>query len=85
MKNSMMLFFDMMFFLDNISVNQFFLKNRVKKIMTLVFLAWSEIRVCTLLTSCQKMHHPSVNRFNGLILWYVFDYQNKSGDDATNL
>ena len=30
-----------------------------------------------------KIHHPSVNRFDGLILWYVFDYQNKNGDDTT--
>ena len=38
-----------------------------------------------LLTSCQKMHHPNVNRFDGLILSYVFEYQNKNGDDATKL
>ena len=27
-----------------------------------------------------KMHHPSVNQFDSLILKYVFDYQNKNGD-----
>ena len=31
----------------------------------------------------KKIHHPGVNRFDGLILWYVFDYQNKNGDDTT--
>ena len=85
MKNSM-LFFDTMLFVDDISVNQLFLKNRVKKLMTLLFLASSEIRGYKFLTLCPKnMHHPSVRRFNGFILWYVFDYQNKSGDDATKL
>ena len=33
----------------------------------------------------KKIHHPSVNRFDGLILWYVFDYRNKNGDDMTKL
>ena len=56
--------------------------------MTLLFLASSDIRECKRLTSCQKMHHPSVNRFNGLILLFFlfyFDYWNESGDDATKL
>ena len=33
----------------------------------------------------KKIHHPSENRFDGLILWYVFVYQNKNGDDTTKL
>ena len=39
----MMLFFDMLFF-DDINVNQFFLKNRVKKIITLLFfgIVWNK-------------------------------------------
>ena len=44
MKNSMMLFFDMLFNFDEKIVNQFFLKNRVKKIMTLLFfgIVWNK-------------------------------------------
>ena len=33
----------------------------------------------------KKIHHPGVNRFDGLILWYIFDYQNKNGNDRTKL
>ena len=83
MKNNMMLFFDTMLFFYAVSVNQLFLEDRVKKITT--SFASSEIRRCKLLGSCQKIHHPSVNRFDGLILWYVLDYQNENGDDTTKL
>ena len=48
-----------------------------------IFLASSEIRQCKILTSCQKIHRPSVNRFDGIILWYGFDYKSKSEDDTT--
>ena len=32
-----------------------------------------------------KMHHPSVNRFDGDIFLVLFDYQNESGDDRTEV
>ena len=31
------------------------------------------------------MYCLSVNRFDGVILWYDFDYENKSGDDTKKL
>ena len=65
-----------MLFFDTISVNQFFLEDRVK-IMLLLFLASSDIRRCKLLTSCKKMNHPGVNRFDDLILWYVLTTRTK--------
>ena len=77
----MMLFFlTQCYFFDAISVNQLFLEDRVKKITTsLLFLHHLK------LDDAKKVHDPSVNRFDGLILWYVFDYQNKNGDDTTKL
>ena len=36
------------------------------------FFASFEIRRCKLLTSCQKIHHPGVNRLDGVILCYMY-------------
>ena len=74
-----------MLFFDAISVNQLFLEDRVKNNEVVIFFASSEIRRCKLLELYKKKLNPSVNRFGGLILWYVFDYQNKNGGDTTKL
>ena len=33
----------------------------------------------------KKIHGPSVNRFDGVISWYDFDYESQIGDDTTKL
>ena len=73
-----------MLFFDAISVNQLFLEDKVKKIIitSLFFFASSNLNFWD---RVKKIHHPSVNRLDGLILWYVFVYQNKNGDDTTKL
>ena len=77
----------MRLFLDSISVNPFLLEDGVKKYQKRCwyFFASSETRQCKLLGLCQNIHPLSVNRFNGGIMWYVFDHKNKSGDDRTKL
>ena len=74
-----------MSFFDAISVNQLFLEDRVKKITTsLFFLHRLKLDDTNFWDRVKKIHHPSVNWY-GFILWYVFDYQNKNGDDTTKL
>ena len=87
MKNNVMLFFlTRCYFFDAISVNQLFLEDRVKKITTsLFFLHRLKLDDANFWDRVKKIHHPSVNRFDGLILLYVFVYQNKNGDDTIEL
>ena len=33
----------------------------------------------------KTIHRPGVNRFDCVILWYDFEYKNKSGDYTTKL
>ena len=40
---------------------------------------------CRLLRLCQKIHRPSVNRFDSVILWHGFDNKNKSQDDRMKI
>ena len=64
-KNNMILFFlTQCYFFDPISVNRFFLEDVVKINIIGIFVLF-EIRRCKLLTLCQKIHLPSVNRFDG--------------------
>ena len=86
MKNNIVIFLTRCYFFDAISVNQLFLEDRVKKNNDVViFLHRLKLDDAKFWDRVKKMHHPSVNRFDGLILWYVFDYQNKNGDDTTKL
>ena len=68
----MMLFFDTMLFFDLISVNPLLVADGVTKITALLFFASLEVRQCKLLTSCQKIHRPSVNRFDEVIVLVRF-------------
>ena len=75
MKNNTMLYF-----FDAISINQLFLEDRVKKITTsLFFLHRLKLDDGNFRDRVKKIHHPCVNRFDGLILWYVFEPEQKWG------
>ena len=51
----------------------------VKKITVSLFFESPEVRGCKLLTLCQKIHCPGVNRFDGLISWYGLTIRTKVG------
>ena len=74
------------YFFDTIIVNQLFPRENGQKNNDVVILLhrlklddtnfWARVKI---------IHHRSLNRFDGLILWYVLDYHNKNGDDTTQL
>ena len=58
--------FEMILFLDPVRVNPFLVEDGQKSNDVVIIFAWSEIKRCKLWTSCQKIHHPSINRFGGV-------------------
>ena len=71
MKNNMLFFVPL-------SVNPFFLEDGVKTISTSLFFLHR-------LKYEMKIHRPSVNRFDGVILQYDFDNKNESENHTIKL
>ena len=78
----MMLFFSTRcYFFHLTGVNPYFLLDRVKKNNDVVkVLHHLEQDDANLWHSVKIIHRPSVNRFDGVILLYDFDYQKQSYD-----
>ena len=91
----MMLFFDTVLFFWHdaifltpcISVNPFFSRGWGQKnndVVIFFCIIWSKTMQTFDIVS-KKIHGPSVNRFDGVISWYDFDYESQIGDDTTKL
>ena len=74
----------MLLFFYPASVNPSFLWDKVKTMTTSSnFCIVRNKTMQTFDIVSKEIHHPSVNRFDGVILWYDFDYQKKSEDNST--